>query len=129
MTKTVAPQLLTLPGCRPLTAAKLLGETAGIHRFRSEAAYAMHTGTAPIPASSGNTVRHRLARGGNRQLNACLHRIAITQIRHPTPGQAYYQRRKAEGDTSMEAIRALKRKIARTVYHLLKQQTPTPALT
>jgi transposase len=122
-TKTLVPQLLALNGCGPLTAAKLLGETANINRFRSEACYAMHTGTAPIPASSGNTVRHRLSRGGNRQLNACLHRIAITQIRHPTRGQTYYQQRKANGDTSLEAIRALKRRLARIIYNLLKQRT------
>jgi transposase len=70
LTKTLAPQLLALPGCGPLTAAKLYGETANIDRFRSPAAYAMHAGTARIPASSGKVVRHRLARGGNRQLNA-----------------------------------------------------------
>jgi transposase len=125
MTKTLAPQLLAIPGCGPLTTAKLLGETANIERFRSEAAYAMHAGAAPIPASSGNTVRHRLARGGNRQINVCLHRIAITQIRYNTAGQAYYQRRKKEGKTSMEAIRALKRRLARIIYNLLKQQPLT----
>jgi transposase len=125
MTKTIAPKLLALNGCAALTTAKLLGETANIERFRSEAAYAMHTGTAPIPASSGNTTRHRLHRGGNRQLNACLHRIAITQIRHDTAGRAYYQRRKQQGDTSMEALRALKRRLARTIYNLLKQQNLT----
>lgn len=125
LTKTLAPQLLALPGCGPLTTAKLLGETANISRFRSEAAYAMHSGVAPIPASSGNTIRHRLARGGNRQLNVCLHRIAITHIRHPGPGQTYYHRRKTEGKTSMEAIRALKRKLSRTIYNLLKEQPLT----
>jgi transposase len=125
LTKTLAPQLLALHGCGALTAAKLLGETANIHRFGSEARYAMHTGTAPIPASSGNTTRHRLHRGGNRQLNAALHRIAITQIRHDTPGRAYYQRRKTNGDNTMEALRALKRRLARTVYNLLKQQNLT----
>lgn len=76
---TQAPQLLALPGCGPLTAAKLVGETANPARFCSEARFAMHAGAAPIPASSGKTTRHRLARGGNRQLNAALHRIAVTQ--------------------------------------------------
>ena len=66
----------------------------------------MHAGVAPIPASSGKTSRHRLARGGNRQLNAALHRIAVTQIRLNGPGRAYYQRRPAHGDTTMEALRA-----------------------
>jgi transposase len=125
LTQTVVPQLLALPGCGPLTAAKLYGETANINRFRSRAAFAMHTGTAPIPASSGNTIRHRLARGGNRQLNAALHRIALTQTGRPGPGQTFYQRRKANGDNNREALRALKRRLANTVYQLLKQ----PALT
>lgn len=121
-----APRLLALPGCGALTAAKLVGETANPGRFRSEACFAMHAGVAPIPASSGKTTRHRLARGGNRQLNAALHRIAVTQIRLPGPGRTYYQRRRANGDTSMEAIRALKRRLARTVFTLLQ---PTDAAT
>jgi len=114
-----APQLLALPGCGPLTAAKLIGETANPGRFRSEACFAMHAGMAPIPASSGKTNRHRLARGGNRQLNTALHRIAVTQTRLDGLGRAYYQRRRASGNTSMEALRALKRRLARTVFHLL----------
>jgi transposase len=121
-----APQLLNLPGCGPLTAAKLLGETANPARFRSEACFAMHAGVAPIPASSGKTSRHRLARGGNRQLNAALHRIAVTQIRLDGLGHTYYQRRRAHGDTSMEALRALKRRLARIVFHLLRP-TDQPA--
>jgi transposase len=119
-----APRLLELPGCGPLTAAKIVGETANPARFHSEAAFAMHTGAAPIPASSGKTSRHRLARGGNRQLNAALHRIAVTQIRLDGLGHAYYQRRRAQGDTTMEALRALKRRLARVVFNLLR---PTPA--
>jgi transposase len=79
-----------------LTAAKLVAETAGVARFRSEACFAMHAGVAPIPASSGRTDRYRLSRGGNRQLNAALHRIAITQLRLAGPGQAYDQRRRAK---------------------------------
>jgi transposase len=123
-----APQLLALPGCGPLTAAKLVGETANPTRFRSEACFAMHAGVAPIPASSGKTTRHRLARGGNRQLNAALHRIAVTQIRLDGLGRAYYQRRRAQGDTTMEALRALKRRLARTVFHLLlPTDTAAPA--
>jgi transposase len=115
-----APQLLDLPGCGVLTAAKILGETANPSRFRSEACFAMHAGVAPIPASSGRTNRHRLARGGNRQLNAALHRIAVTQIRLDGPGRTYYERRRAGGDTSMEALRALKRRLARVVFNLLQ---------
>lgn len=117
--RAVAPRLLALPGCGTLTAAKLIGETANPDRFRSEACFAMHAGVAPIPASSGKTNRHRLARGGNRQLNAALHRIAITQIRLDGPGREYYQRRRAGGDSTMEALRALKRRLARVVFGLL----------
>ena len=124
LVKAQAPQLLDVPGCGTLTAAKLIGETANAGRFRSEACFAMHAGAAPIPASSGRTQRHRLARGGNRQLNAALHRIAVTQTRLDCPGRDYYQRRKTEhGDSTMEALRVMKRKIARTVYTLLS--TPT----
>ena len=121
LTAQAAPRLLELVGVGALTAAKILGETATITRFRSEACFAMHSGAAPIPASSGRTDRHRLARGGNRQLNAALHRIAITQIRiTDSPGQLYYQRRRAHGNTKMEALRALKRRLARVVYNLLR---------
>jgi hypothetical protein len=99
----VAPQLLELPGCAALTTAKIVGETANIARFRSEACFPMHAGVAPIPASSGRTQRHRIARGGNRQLNAALHRIALTQVgMSGGPGHTYYQRRRAKGDTSEE---------------------------
>jgi transposase len=118
-----APQLTEMLGCGALTAAKIVGETANPARFRSEACFAMHAGVAPIPASSGRTHRHRLARGGNRQLNAALHRIALTQIGRPAGlGHTYYHRRRAGGDTRMEALRALKRRLARVVYGLL---TPT----
>jgi transposase len=127
LVKAQAPQLLTLPGCGPLTAAKLLGETANPARFRSEAAFAMHAGVAPIPASSGKTDRHRLARGGNRQLNAALHRIAVTQIRLDGLGRAYYQHRLDRHDTKMEALRALKRRLARVVFHLLRPTDRTAA--
>ena len=90
--RPLAPALLELAGCGPLTAAKLLGETAGVERFRSKEAYARHNGTAPVPVWSGNTVRHRLSRGGNRQLNVALHRIAITQVRLGGLGRAYLER-------------------------------------
>jgi transposase len=123
-----APALLALLGVGGLTAAKIVGETANVTRFRSEACYAMHAGTAPIPASSGRTIRHRLARGGNRQLNAALHRIAVTQIRIPgSLGHAYFQRRREQGDTKSEALRALKRRLARVVFNLL-QPTTTNAI-
>ena len=116
-----APALLELPGCGPLTAAKIVGETAGITRFADEAKYAMHAGVAPIPVWSGRTHgKVRLNRAGNRQLNAALHRIAVTQIRLDGPGRVYYRRRRARGDTTMEALRALKRRLARVVFTLLQ---------
>jgi transposase len=114
-----APQLLTLVGCGPLSAAKLLVETADVRRFKSEAAFAMHAGVAPIPASSGKRQRHRLNRGGNRQLNAALHRIAVTQLRVCPQAQAFRQRRLTAGSTRTEALRALKRQLARRVFRLL----------
>jgi transposase len=127
--RQTSPALLALPGVGALTAAKIVGETANVSRFRSEACFAMHAGAAPIPASSGRTNRHRLARGGNRQLNAALHRIAVTQIRLDGLGHAYYQHRRQGGDSTMEALRALKRRLARIVFNLLKeQQTAAPDL-
>jgi transposase len=116
-----APALLELPGCGPLTAAKIVGETAGINRFATEAKYAMHAGTAPIPVWSGHTRgRVRMNKSGNRQLNAALHRIAVTQLRLGGPGRAYYDKRLTAGDSKTEAIRALKRRLARVVYQTLK---------
>lgn len=121
LTVAQAPSaLLDLPGCGVLTAAKILAETAGADRFRSEACFAMNAGVAPIPVWSGNTAgRVRLNRGGNRQLNAALHRIAVTQVRIGGLGKTYYDRRRATGDTSAEAYRALKRRLARVVYNTL----------
>jgi transposase len=122
--QTLCPQLLDLPGCAHLTAAKLVAETAGVTRFATSDRYAAYAGTAPIPASSGTIQRHRLARGGNRQLNAAIHRIALTQIRIDGPGRTYYLRRQDDGKTKKEAIRALKRKITRAVYQALKTAQP-----
>jgi transposase len=115
----VAPSLLALTGCGHLTAAKLVGQTAGIGRFRSRAAFARHNGTAPVPVWSGNTVRHRLNRGGDRQLNVALHRIAITQLQREGPGRAYLTKRMAAGDTKTEAIRALRRRLSDEVFRRL----------
>lgn len=117
--KVVAPTLLALQGCGALTAAKVVGETAGAKRFRSRAAYARLNGTAPIPASSALNGRQRLNRGGNRQLNCALHRIAITQIRLGGRGRIYYEHRRARGDTKTEAIRALRRRISDEVFSRL----------
>jgi transposase len=130
-----APALLGLPGCGPLTAAKLIGETAGADRFGDDARLAMHAGAAPLPVSSGNKSRHRLNRSGNRQLNCALHRIAVTQGRHHPPARAYLARKEAEGKSRKEALRCLKRHLARSVYRTLSAieeppMTPTtrPAL-
>ena len=118
--RQVAPTLLALAGCGELTAAKLIGEAAGITRFKSEAAFARHGGVAPVPVWSGNTAgRVRLTRSGNRQINTALHRIAVTQIRLDGPGQTYYRMRMAEGDSSTEALRCLKRRLARVVFNHL----------
>lgn len=121
LTREYAPALLELPGCGALTAAKIVGETAGISRFGHEAKFAMHAGAAPIPVWSGNTHgRVRLNRSGNRQLNAALHRIAVTQTRLEGLGKAYYNKRLARGDSKTEALRCLKRRLARVVFNTLK---------
>jgi transposase len=119
--ETVAPVLLAMPGCGHLTAAKLVGESAGVTRFADEAKFARHAGVAPIPVWSGNTAgRVRMTRSGNRQLNAALHRIAVTQIRFDGgPGKIYYEKKKAEGMSTAEALRCLKRRLARTVFNHL----------
>lgn len=113
--------LLELPGAGPLVTAKLLGETGDIGRFRSADAFAALAGVAPIPASSGQTSRMRLNRGGNRQLNRALHVIALAQARHHPPAKAYIERKRAEGKTHREAVRALKRQLVRTVFRLLQE--------
>jgi transposase len=119
--RTVAPTLLSMPGCGELTAAKLVGETAAVTRFKSEAAFARHSGVAPVPVWSGNTAgRVRMTRSGNRQLNAALHRIAVTQIRLEGLGQTYYRHRIAAGDSNPEALRCLKRRLARVVFGHLR---------
>jgi transposase len=125
-----AAGLIGLQGCGALTAAKIIGETANVARFRSEACYAQYAGVAPIPVWSGNTAgRVRMSRAGNRQLNCALHRIAITQIRLDSPGRRYYRKRLRAGDSPTEALRCLKRRLARIVYQALKDlqrpQAPT----
>src|SRR5215472_9882858 len=114
-----APSLLAIPGCGALTAAKIVGETAGVARFRSRAAYARWNGTAPIPVWSGDIDRVRLNRGGNRQVNAALHRIAITQAGRPTLGRVFIARRLAAGDTRTEALRLLRRRLSDVIYRTL----------
>jgi len=133
LTATVAPTLLALPGCGPLSAAKLVGQVAGAGRFRSAAAFARHNGSAPLPVWSGNDERHRLSRKGDRQVNVVLHRIAITQMRLGDRGRAYYEHRRTVGDGKAEAIRALKRRISDEVYRRMRHDehlraTPRAAL-
>jgi len=125
LVKSYRPALLRMPGCGPLTAAKAIGQTAGAQRFQTAAKFAKITGTAPIPASSGNNKRHRLNPGGNRQLNATLHRIAVTQLRVHPPARAYLDKKLAEGKTYREAIRCLKRQLANTVWALLQPNPST----
>ena len=122
----IAPQLLSEPGCGPLTAAKLVGEIAGAQRFATPAKLARAAGVAPIPASSGNTRRHRLDPGGNRQINAALHRVIVTRARCHPPTRDYIERRRTEGKSTREAIRCLKRYLARRVWHLLQPARPIP---
>jgi transposase len=131
----LAPQLLAEPGCGVLTAAKLIGEIAGIERFATDAKLARLAGSAPIPASSGRTTRHRLDRGGNRQLNCALHRLAVTKGRLDPDTAAYLARKQADGKTRREALRCLKRHLARRVWRLLQspadplEASPTAAVT
>jgi transposase len=126
MTAQTAPGLLELPGCGAVTAAKLLAEIGPIERFQTDAQLARHGGVAPLEASSGRVRRHRLDRGGNRQLNCALHRIAVTQSRVHPAARAYLERKQAEGKSRREAIRCLKRQLARVVFNTLKA---SPALT
>ena len=113
------PQLLAQPGCGPVTAAIIIGHTAGARRFPTDGHFARHAGTAPIPASSGKTVRHRLHRGGDRQLNRAIHIIALSRANTDPDTRAYLTRKHAEGKTKLEAIRCLKRHLARRIWHLL----------
>ena len=122
------PSLLEIPGCGALTAAKLVGEAADITRFKSRDAYAMWAGVAPIPVWSANNQRFRLNRGGNRQTNAAIHRIAITQLRIHPDAQAFIKRRLEGGSTKREALRLLKRRLANVVYRTLHADTQQPAL-
>jgi transposase len=116
LVKAHAAALLEIPGCAALTAAKIVAETAQVTRFPTEGHFARYAGTAPIPASSGATHRHRFNRRGNRQLNAALHRIAVTQLRIHEPAKDYIAKKRSEGKSKTEAIRALKRCLSRVVF-------------
>ncbi len=114
------PNRLELPGVGVITAAQFLISWSHTRRIRSEAAFAALAGLAPIPASSGKTVRHRLNRGGDPQLNRALHTVALSRLRHHAPTKTYAARRTAEGKTPREIKRCLKRAIAREIYRLLE---------
>ena len=120
------PDLLELPGVGPIVAATVLTSWSHAGRCRDEAAFAMLAGTAPIPASSGQTVRHRLNRSGDRQLNRALHVITLSRLRHDPATRAYAERRQAEGRTNREIQRCLKRYIGRQLYRHL-EAGPTAA--
>jgi transposase len=121
-----ASHLLAEPGIGILIAAKLIGEIAGIQRFASDAKLARMAGCAPIPVSSGRTDRHRLDRGGNRQLNHAIHMLALTKLAHDPRTAIYIQKQRAQGKTSREAIRCLKRHLIRRVYTLLRHPNTIP---
>jgi transposase len=121
----VAPALLTQPGIGPVSAAQLLISWSDPGRFRSEAAVAMLAGAAPVPASSGQVVRHRLNRGGDRQLNRALHTIVMLRQVHHGPTRAYTSRRIAQGKSQREIRRCLKRSLARQLYRLLERTATT----
>ena len=119
--------LLDLHGIGPSGAARLLVEVGDITRFPDRDHFASWNGTAPIDASSGDQVRHRLSRKGNRQINRVVHIMATVQLRNETEGRAYYDRRKSEGKTSMEAMRALKRRLSNIVYKTMVDDAITHA--
>lgn len=121
LVRRLAPSLLAVPGCGVLSAAMILGETAGAHRFRSKGAYARFTGTAPIPVWSGaSSGKVRLNRGGNRAVNTALHMIAVTQVRGVGPGKDYVAKLQAAGKTTTEALRLLRRRLSDVVFAALR---------
>jgi transposase len=121
LVKAHRPRLLAEQGRGALTAAILIGHTAGIKDFRKPSSFGLQTGTAPIPCSSGQRTQHRLNRGGDRQLNRALHIIAITRAQRDPATKVYLERKEAEGKTTKGALRSLKRHLARRFYHLLAE--------
>ena len=112
--------LLQLHGIGPSGAARLLGDVGDIARFADKGRFASWNGTAPLDASSGDQVRHRLSRAGNRRINRTLHIMAIVALRNDTEGRAYYRRKLAAGKTTMEALRCLKRRLSDVVYQQMR---------
>jgi transposase len=117
-----APGLLQRPGVGPVTGAQLIVSYSHPGRVRSEAAFAALAGTSPLQASSGRTTRHRLNRGGDRALNRAFHTIALTRMRSHPETRAYVDRRTAEGKTSRETRRMLKRYITRELYRSARRE-------
>lgn len=124
--QALAPQLIAQPGVGPISAACLLTAWSHRGRLRSEAAFARLAGAAPLPASSGKTIRHRLDRGGDRRLNRAPHTILLTRRRLDPATRAYIQRRINEGKSEREAVRCLKRYLARSLFRLLENPPSTP---
>ncbi len=124
LARKLAPQLLDQPGVGPLAATQILISWSHRGRIRSEAAFARLAGCAPIPASSGQTIRYRLDRSGDRRLNRALHMILVTRRRAHPPTIAYINRRIQEGKSRREASRCLKRYLARNLYRLLEHGAP-----
>jgi transposase len=121
LVRAIAPSLLEIPGCGVLSAAVIIGETAGVHRFRDKEAYARFTGTAPVPVWLGATKGNvRLNRGGNRAMNCALHLIAVTQARGIGPGQAYLAKQYARGKDKTAALRLLRRRLSDAVFTALR---------
>ena len=129
MVAPMAPGLLAISGVGELVAARLLVEIGGAGRFASDSALARHAGCAPIEVSSGRTRRHRLSRLGNRKLNATLHVVVLTQARVHPPAQAYLAKKRAEGKSTKEAFRCLKRHLVRVVFRALNESAAPLAIT
>ena len=124
---TTGSRLQQLRGIGPSGAARLLADIGDIHRFPTRGHFATWNGTAPLDVSSGDNTHHRLSRTGNRRINRVLHIMAIAQLRHDSEGRAYYKRKRADGKTSMEAMRALKRRLSDIVYRQMTKDTTTAA--
>src|SRR4029077_10939813 len=122
--RALVPQLLDEPGVGPIVAAQLLVSWSHRDRVRSEAAFARLAGVAPLPASSGQTVRHRLSRGGDRQLNRALHTVVLHRRQHDPATRDYIARRLAEGKSARDATRILKRYLARHLYRVMQNANP-----
>jgi transposase len=123
LVRPLAPSLLAVSGVGDLIAARLLAEAGGSGRFATDAQLARHAGCAPIEVSSGRMRRHRLLRMGNRKLNAALHQVALTQARVHPEARAYLDKKRAEGKTTKEAFRCLKRHLVRVVWRAMQEPT------